>query len=36
MYIPAMLVTHDGNAMDDKTLFRKSELVMKNSAKKML
>jgi hypothetical protein len=36
MYIPAMLVTHNGDALDDKTIFRKCEVVMKESAKKML
>jgi len=36
MYIPSLLVTHQGDALDDKTIFRKCEAVMKESAKKML
>jgi len=36
MYIPSMLLTHNGEALDDKTIFRKSELVMKQAAKAML
>lgn len=36
MYIPAMLVTHDGHALDDKTIFRKSETVLQENTKKLL
>jgi glutamine synthetase len=36
MYVPALLVTHNGEALDDKTLFRKSEAVMKRNAMKLL
>ena len=28
LYIPSMLVTHNGEALDDKTLFRKSEKIL--------
>ena len=36
MYIPSLLVTHHGQALDDKTIFRKSEAVMKSSALSLL
>jgi len=36
MYIPSLLVTHHGLALDDKTIFRKSEAVMKSSAINLL
>jgi glutamine synthetase len=36
MYIPSLLVTHHGLALDDKTIFRKSEAVMKSSALSLL
>ena len=36
VYIPSMLVTHSGDALDDMTIFRKSEAVMKAAASKML
>lgn len=36
MYIPSLLVTHDGDALDDKTLFRKAEAVMKTNAARLL
>lgn len=28
LYIPSLLVTHNGEALDDKTLFRKAERVL--------
>lgn len=31
MYIPALLVSHHGEALDDKTIFRKSEEIMKKN-----
>jgi len=36
MYIPSLLVTHHGIALDDKTIFRKSEALMKSSALSLL
>jgi len=36
MYIPSMLVAHNGDALDDKTIFRKCESVMKKNAMKLL
>jgi len=36
MYIPSLLVTHHGLALDDKTIFRKTEAVMKSSAISLL
>ncbi len=32
LYIPSLLVAHDGAALDDKTLFRKSQKVLEKSA----
>jgi hypothetical protein len=29
MYIPSLLVTHYGDALDDLTIFKKSEIVLK-------
>ena len=34
--IPSLLVTHNGDALDDKTIFRKSEAVMKSTATRLL
>ena len=31
-----MLVTHDGDALDDKTLFRKAERVLQNKTLELL
>ena len=36
MYFPSLLVTHNGEALDDKTLFRKTEAVMKATATRLL
>lgn len=36
MYIPSLLVTHHGLALDDKTIFRKTESVMKTAALNLL
>lgn len=36
MYIPSLLVTHNGLALDDKTIFRKTESVMKTAALNLL
>ena len=36
MYIPSLLVSHYGEALDDKGIFRKAELVMKKSAMNLL
>lgn len=36
MYIPSLLVTHNGEALGDKTIFKKSEHIMKTACKKML
>ena len=36
MYIPSLLVTHHGMALDDKTIFRKTESVMKTAALNLL
>ena len=36
MYIPSLLVSHYGDALDDKGIFRKSEYVLKQSATKLL
>lgn len=36
MYVPSLLVTHQGEALDDKTIFRKTERVMKSTASKLL
>ena len=36
MYFPSLLVTHNGEALDDKTLFRKTEAVMKTTATRLL
>ena len=36
MYVPSLLVTHHGLALDDKTIFRKTEAVMKSSALSLL
>lgn len=36
LYIPALLVTHQGYALDDKTLFRECEKVLKKSTVKLL
>ena len=36
MYIPSLLVTHHGLALDDKTIFRKTESVMKTAAINLL
>jgi glutamine synthetase len=32
MYIPSLLITHNGEALDDMTIYRKSEAVMKQAA----
>mgnify|MGYP003503873138 FL=1 len=36
MYIPSLLVTHNGEALDDKTIFRKTERIMKATATRLL
>jgi len=36
MYIPSLLVTHHGLALDDKTIFRKTESVTKTAALNLL
>ena len=36
MYVPSLLIAHNGDALDDKGLFRKSELVMKSSCESLL
>lgn len=36
MYIPSLLVTHNGEALDYKTIFRKTEAVMKATATRLL
>jgi glutamine synthetase type III len=36
LYIPSLLVSHDGYALDDKTLFRKCEKVLKKNCKILL
>lgn len=36
MYIPAMLVAHNGEALDDMAIYRKSEAVMKETASALL
>jgi glutamine synthetase len=36
LYIPALLVSHHGHALDDKTLFRQSEQILKKRAVQLL
>ena len=36
LYIPSVMVSHHGHALDDKTLFRASEKVLKSSSTKLL
>jgi glutamine synthetase type III len=36
LYIPSLLVTHHGEGLDDKTIFRKTEAVMKRNALSLL
>lgn len=36
MYIPSMLIAHNGEALDDMAIYRKSEAVLKESASAML
>ena len=36
MYIPSLLVSHYGDALDDKGIFRKAEYVLKRSATTLL
>eukprot|EP00178_Gracilaria_changii_P006605 TRINITY_DN2148_c0_g1_i1.p2 TRINITY_DN2148_c0_g1~~TRINITY_DN2148_c0_g1_i1.p2 ORF type:complete len:162 (+),score=25.01 TRINITY_DN2148_c0_g1_i1:134-619(+) len=36
MYIPSLLVSHYGDALDDKGIFRKSEYILKKSATALL
>ena len=36
MYIPSLLVTHYGDALDDITIFKKSEIVLKESVSNLL
>lgn len=36
MYVPSLLVSHYGEALDDKGIFRKAERVMKKSAESLL
>jgi glutamine synthetase len=36
MYIPAMLIAHNGEALDDMAIYRKSETVMKETASALL
>lgn len=36
LYIPSLLVTHDGEALDDKTLFRKAEKVLETNTISLL
>ena len=36
MYFPSLLVTNAGETLDDKTLFRKTEAVMKATATRLL
>lgn len=36
LYIPALLVSHDGKALDMKTLFRMSENALEKSALNLL
>jgi glutamine synthetase len=35
-YIPSMLIAHNGEALDDMAIYRKSEAVMKEAASAML
>lgn len=36
LYIPSLLLTHHGEALDDKTLYRKCEKILKESAMNLL
>lgn len=36
LYIPSLLITHFGEAMDDKTLFRKAEKVLEEQGMELL
>lgn len=36
LYIPSLLVTHHGEALDDKTLFRKAERILEVNAMDLL
>jgi glutamine synthetase len=36
LYIPSLLVSHYGHALDDKTLFRQSQLLLKNNSLNLL
>jgi len=36
MYIPSLLVTHHGDALDDMTIFKKSEIVLKREVSNLL
>ena len=36
MYIPSLLVAHNGQVLDDKGIFRKAEKVMKKECSNLL
>jgi len=36
LYIPSLLVTHHGEALDDKTIFRRTEAIMKKEVSNLL